>query len=90
MLLRSTLLLCLVALLGGHISSPAVSRTVTVDVMPDVLEESSLAYVPDTSDLTPEAVQDLVTDLPGLSILGKRRMFSGYLPVDGEGRGSSL
>lgn len=45
-------------------------------------------YVPDASEFSPEAQADLVTELPGLRILGKRRMFSGYIPVEGQGRGA--
>ena len=39
-------------------------------------------------DFTPEAQADLVTELPGMRSLGKRRMYSGYIPVEGEGRGT--
>ena len=41
-------------------------------------------------DFTPEAQNDLITELPGLRNPGKRRMFSGYIPVEGEGRGKFL
>ena len=42
-----------------------------------------------TKDFTPEAQADLVTELPGMKSMGKRRMFSGYIPVEGEGRGKN-
>jgi carboxypeptidase C (cathepsin A) len=41
-----------------------------------------------TTNLSPEAQADLVTSIPGLParLFGKRRMFSGYIPVDGTDR----
>jgi hypothetical protein len=80
----------------GHATLPTLSEE-TLNVIESALVEERIDYAdpgeykpPDASEFTPEAQGDLVTELPGLSILGKRRMFSGYIPVDGQGRGAFM
>ncbi|KAH9249810.1 hypothetical protein BASA81_012405 [Batrachochytrium salamandrivorans] len=37
-------------------------------------------------DFTPQARKDFIKRLPGLKLKDHRRMFSGYIPVEGQGR----
>jgi len=61
-----------------------IASMMTMMTLTSVVQASTVA----TTAMTPEAQSDLIVDLPGLSsrIAGKRRMFSGMIPVDGTNR----
>jgi len=76
-------LLLLLLVLGAQFSAPAVA------LPGEEGEEDVFNAVPEYN-FTPEAQRDLVTNLPGARSLGKRRMYSGYIPVEGQGRGTLM
>lgn len=84
--MRSTSLLALLALLLttaqlNHAHREDMGRVPDVEVDDDGLLQQASDF-----KFTPEAEGDLVTELPGVVSLGKRKMYSGYIPVEGQGR----